>query len=130
MNSIILFDGECNFCDASVQFIIQRDQKKQFKFASLQGKAGQKLINKYNSPKNIDSLILLENNKVYYKSTAALRIAKQLKGMWKLLYIFLLVPPKIRDALYDIIAKNRYKWFGKKDSCMLPSPEMRSRFLD
>ncbi|WP_405098442.1 thiol-disulfide oxidoreductase DCC family protein [Oceanobacillus sp. FSL H7-0719] len=130
MNSIILFDGECNFCDASVQFIIQRDQKKQFKFASLQGEAGQKLINKYNSPKNIDSLILLENNKVYYKSTAALRIAKQLKGMWKLLYIFLLVPPKIRDALYDIIAKNRYKWFGKKDSCMLPSPEMRSRFLD
>ncbi|MBN6206660.1 thiol-disulfide oxidoreductase DCC family protein [Ralstonia pickettii] len=130
MTSLILFDGECNFCDSSVQFIIQRDDKKRFKFASLQGESGKELLSKHDVSKNIDSLILLENNKVYYKSAAALRIAKQLKGAWRLSYIFILIPRPVRDAVYDTIAKNRYKWFGKKDNCMIPSPKIRSRFLD
>lgn len=128
--SIILFDGECNFCNSSVQFIIQRDQEKRFKFGSLQGEAGYKLLSMHNPPKDLDSLVLVEDDKAYYKSSAALRITKQLKGIWKLFYIFIIIPRPIRDFFYDFIARNRYKWFGKKDSCMIPSPEMRNRFLD
>lgn len=129
VNNIILFDGECNFCDHSVQFIIKRDKKAIFKFASIQSDFGKEIIRKFNIPANIDSLILAEGNKCYVKSSAALRICKNLKGGWKLFYCLLLVPKSLRNYCYDIIAKNRYKWFGKKDSCMLPSPEIRDRFL-
>ncbi|WP_404452205.1 thiol-disulfide oxidoreductase DCC family protein [Virgibacillus necropolis] len=129
MNNVILFDGECNFCDHSVQFIIKRDKKAIYKFASIQSDIGQKILKNFNVPENIDSLILVEGNKCYFKSSAALRICKNLKGGWKLLYCFLSIPKLVRDYFYDIIAKNRYKWFGKKDACMLPSPEMRNRFL-
>ncbi|ASK63985.1 thiol-disulfide oxidoreductase [Virgibacillus phasianinus] len=129
MVRIILFDGECNFCDKSVQFIIKRDPKGHFKFASLQGDIGKELLNKHNSPKGIDSFVLIENNKCYLKSSAALQVCKNLKGAWKLLYILLVFPKPFRNFLYGIIAKNRYKWFGTKESCMLPSPEERKRFL-
>ncbi len=130
MDRIVLFDGECNFCDHSVQFIINRDPKGRFKFASLQSDVGQKLLSQYNVPKNINSFILVENNKCYYKSTAALQMSKNLKGLWKMPYILLIVPRPIRDFFYGILANNRYKWFGKKEeSCMLPSPEIRKRFL-
>lgn len=129
MNNIILFDGVCNFCNHSVQFIIKRDKKEIFKFASIQSNSGQEIVGNFHVSENIDSLILVEGNKCYFKSSAALRICKNLKGVWKLLYCLLIIPKPLRDYFYDFIAKNRYKWFGKKDNCMLPSPEIRNRFL-
>lgn len=129
MVNIILFDGKCNFCDHSVQFIIKRDKKALYNFASIQSDAGQKIIRKYRVPADIDSIILVEANTCYYQSSAALRICRNLDSGWKLLYCLVLIPKPIRDFFYGIVAKNRYKWFGKKDSCMLPSPEIRKRFL-
>jgi len=129
MNNLILFDGECNFCDHSVQFIIKHDKQALYRFASIQSNVGQEIIKKYHVPTNIDSLILLEKDRCYYKSSAALKICRNLKGGWKTLYGLLLVPKPIRDYLYTIVARNRYKWFGKKDACILPSPEIRKRFL-
>jgi predicted DCC family thiol-disulfide oxidoreductase YuxK len=129
MQPVILFDGVCNFCDASVQFILDRDDKELFRFASLQSDAGEELLKKYNVPDDVDSMILIENGKVYYKSSAALRISRHLRGAWKLFYVFMIVPPPIRNVVYDLIAKNRFKWFGQKDSCMLPPPNVRKRFL-
>ncbi|WP_040209150.1 thiol-disulfide oxidoreductase DCC family protein [Neobacillus jeddahensis] len=129
MDRIILFDGECNFCDLSVQFIIKRDPNGLFKFASLQSDIGKELLHKYNAPDDLDSFVLLEDNHCYFKSSAALQVCKNLKGAWKLPYCLLVVPKPLRDFFYEIIAKNRYKWFGKKESCMLPTPEERKRFL-
>ncbi|KWW21705.1 MULTISPECIES: thiol-disulfide oxidoreductase DCC family protein [Peribacillus] len=130
MNPVILFDGDCNFCDASVQFIIKRDPKGLFHFASLQSEAGQELLKKYDVPADIDSMVLIEKDQAHYKSSAALRISRRLQGAWKLCYGFIVVPSFIRNMVYDFIAKNRYKWFGKKEeSCMLPSPSVRKRFL-
>ncbi len=128
---IVLFDGECNFCDKSVQFIIKRDPRGIFAFASLQSEAGRQLLKEYQVPEEIDSIILLEpdNHKYYMKSSAALKICKNLSGLWSMLYFFKLVPKTIRDRVYDLIARNRIKWFGRKDQCMLPSPEIRKRFL-
>lgn len=126
---IILFDGECNFCDKSVQFIIKRDPEAIFSFTSQQGEAGQQMIKKHHAPSSVDSIILIENDTYYLKSSAALRICRHLQGAWKLLFIFILVPYPIRDFFYNILAKNRYKWFGKKDQCTLPTPEVRKRFL-
>ncbi|KAB7705546.1 DUF393 domain-containing protein [Bacillus aerolatus] len=129
MNTIILFDGECNFCDSSVQFIIKRDPKGKFYFASLQSDTGKSLLKKHRVPADVDSIIVIEGDKVYSRSAAALRISRHLKGAWKLLYVLILVPSPIRNAAYDFIAKNRYNWFGKRDSCMLPSPSVRKRFI-
>lgn len=129
MSNIILFDGECNLCNNSVQFIIKRDQRAIFKFASIQSKIGHEIVEKFNIPTDIDSIILIVDNKSYFKSSAAIRICRNLKGLWKLFYYLLIIPKPLRDFFYDIIAKNRYKWFGKRDSCMLPSPEIRHRFL-
>ncbi len=129
MKSIILFDGECNFCDQSVLFIIKRDKRALFKFASIQSEVGQEIIKNYHIPPHIDSIILVEKGICYYQSTAALKICKHLKGVWKLFYILILIPKPIRDFMYNIIARNRYKWFGKKEACILPSPEIRKRFL-
>ncbi|MFF2445831.1 thiol-disulfide oxidoreductase DCC family protein [Neobacillus sp. NPDC058068] len=130
MERIILFDGVCNLCNSSVQFILKRDPNGTFKFASLQGEAGQSLLKKYGLNTNINSFVLLENGEIHLKSTAALRICRKLTGAWRLLAVFLIIPRSIRDLFYGIIAKNRYRWFGKKDSCMLPKPEWKSRFLD
>lgn len=130
MKRIILFDGDCNFCDANVQFIIKRDPYAHFYFTSLQSDKGQELIKNHRITATVDSLVLIENNKAYTRSTAALRIAKKLDGLWHLLFLFILIPRPIRNGVYHYIAKNRYNWFGKKDSsCALPSPEMRKRFL-
>lgn len=127
---IILFDGDCNFCDANVQFIIKRDPVAHFSFASLQSDIGQKLVKEYRIPTNVDSLVLIDKNKAYIKSTAALHIAKRLDGLWHLLFLFILIPRPIRDSVYEWIARNRYEWFGKKDdACALPTPEIRKRFL-
>lgn len=129
MKHIILFDGECNFCNWNVQFIIKRDPKAIFQFASLQSEIGLQLIEQYHIPNHRDSLILIEKDQYYVKSTAALRICKKLHLFWRFLSIFMIIPKKVRDFGYDIIAKNRYKLFGKSDRCMIPSPEMRKRFL-
>lgn len=129
MAAIVMFDGECNFCDSSVQFIIKRDPQGYFKFAALQSEAGLELKEKYGISNHIDSFILIEDEIVYKFSDGALRVCKNLNGLWKYLYIFILVPRPIRNSVYKFIAKNRYRWFGKKESCMIPSPEVRSRFL-
>ena len=129
MHSIILFDGVCNFCDASVQFIIKNDPKGHFRFAMLQSDIAQELLRQYNVQSNVDSMILIEGNKAYCKSGAALRICRHLKGLWKLAYILLIIPAPARNFAYDVLAKNRYKWFGKKESCILPSSDVRGRFL-
>lgn len=132
MNSqpIILFDGICNLCDGAVQFIIKHDPDKIFLFASLQSEAGQNLLKQYHLPAdNFNSFILVQDDKVYNKSTGALKVARQIKGAWSWLYIFMIIPKFIRDGVYNWIAQNRYKWFGKKDACMLPTPELKARFL-
>lgn len=128
---VVLFDGVCNLCNRSVQFIIRRDKKKQFLFASLQGKTGQEVLKKFDLPANdFNSFIVLEGDKIYTRSTAALRMFKKLSGGWKIFYGFIILPRFMRDALYNLIAKNRYKWYGKRDECMMPTPELKERFLD
>jgi predicted DCC family thiol-disulfide oxidoreductase YuxK len=128
--SLLLFDGVCNLCNSSVQFILLRDKKDRFRFASLQSDYGQNLLREHNLPtESFNSLVLVENGKIYQKSTAALRIARKLKGLWPLLFAFIIIPPFIRNFVYDIIAKNRYRWFGKKEECMLPRPEWKQKFL-
>ncbi|MDF2858739.1 MAG: thiol-disulfide oxidoreductase family protein [Neobacillus sp.] len=130
MARIILFDGVCNLCNSSVQFIIKRDQLAKFQFASLQSEIGQKLLRKYDYNQDLNSFILIEDEKIYIKSSAALRVCMNLNGLWKYLSIFRIIPPSIRDYIYEIIAKNRYKWFGKQETCMIPTPEMKQRFLE
>lgn len=126
---VVLFDGECNFCSQSVQFIIKRDKRKQFKFASLQSTSGRELVEKHNIPKTIDSVVLVDNDRAYTKSSAVLRIALGLERYWKLLYVFLLVPVPLRNIIYDIIAKNRHKLLKQNNACMIPSKEDLDRFI-
>ena len=129
MTAIVLFDGECNFCDSSVQFIIKRDPDGFFQFAALQSEIGEELKKKHQIPDRLDSIIVIENNTVYDSSDAALFISKHLNGLWKCFYIVKLIPKSLRNSVYKIIAKNRYNWFGKKDFCVIPSPDIRNRFL-
>lgn len=129
MKHIVLFDGECHFCDNSVQFIIKRDPNSRYLFASLQSEIGRELLKKYRISPNIDSLVLIEGDEYYVKSTAALRICRQLTGFWKMMQILLIIPAPLRDYFYEMFAKNRYKWFGRKEQCELPSPEIKQRFL-
>ena len=127
---IIFFDGVCNLCNSSVQFVIKRDKEGKFRFASLQSGAGQEmLLQNQLSQNDFNSFLLYEDGKLYTRSTAALRVLSQLKG-WKWAGVFQWVPPFIRNAVYNLVARNRYKWFGKKDECMIPTPELKSRFLD
>lgn len=127
---IILFDGICNLCSGSVSFIIKRDQDGVFKFTPLQSEAGARLIEKYNiQEKGLETFVLVENGNAYTRSTAALRVLRRLGGHWGFLYGFIMIPTPLRDAVYNFIARNRYKWFGRKDECMVPGPEIRSRFL-
>ena len=128
---VILFDGVCNLCNGSVQYVIRHDRHAIFKFASLQSDSGQQLLHKYHLPQsNFNSFVLIEDDKAYTRSTAALKVAAKLSGIVKLLYGFIIVPAFIRDAVYNFIARNRYKWFGKKDTCMIPTPALKSRFLN
>ena len=130
-NPIILFDGVCNLCNRSVQYVLKHDNDKIFRFASLQSATGQALLKEYNlSQTTFNSFVLIKEGKVFLKSTAALMVAKQLRGGVKLLYGFIIVPTFIRNAVYNVIAKNRYKWFGKRESCMMPTPDLQSRFLN
>lgn len=131
MSDIILFDGICNMCTTSVQFIMKRDPKNKFNFASLQSGIANELRIKHKVSKEVDSIILITGDgRVFDKSTAALRIASKLKGPLKLVAIFLIIPPFIRDFVYQIVARHRYNWFGKKAECMIPTPKQKQRFLD
>lgn len=128
--SIILFDGICNFCNSSVNKIIKHDKKNQFKFAALQSETGKKLVEKHSiDSTKIDSIILIENDAVFIKSTAILKISKQMSGLYPLAFGFIIIPAFIRDIVYDFVARNRYKWFGKKDSCMIPTAEVKEKFI-
>ena len=130
MNAIILFDGECNFCNGSVNFIIERDAGRYFKFAPNQSEVGERILREYRINKaETDSVILIEDGAVYLYSTAALRIARRLDGAWSLFYAFIIVPSFIRDFFYKLFAKYRLKLFGKKDTCAMPTPELRERFI-
>jgi predicted DCC family thiol-disulfide oxidoreductase YuxK len=127
---IVLFDGVCNLCNTSVQFIIEHDPAQQFRFASLQSEVGQYYALKAGlSTEDLSTILLLEGDRFYTRSTAALRIARRLNGGWALFYGFLIVPKFIRDAVYKFIARNRYRWFGKQESCWLPTPELKKLFL-
>lgn len=142
MGAVVLFDGVCNFCDSSVNFIIEHDKEAYFKFAPLQSDEGRRLANKFGFSSRtavgpdrgsdliqIDSVILVENERVYTHSTAALKIARRLGWPWSWFYAFIVVPTAIRDYFYKLFAKHRYRFFGRKDECMLPGPEVRARFL-
>lgn len=128
---LILFDGVCNLCNSSIQYVIQKDKNNVFMYAPLESLIGQKIIDKYNiDTKKVDSILLYSaENGLSSKSTAALTIAKQLSFPVNLVSSLLILPLFIRDLAYDFIARNRYKWFGKKDFCMIPTPELKSKFL-
>ena len=128
--ALILFDGVCNLCNSTVQFIIKRDKKNLFQFAALQSEIGQKKLANYNlHQKKIDSIVLIINGKAYIYSAAALRIFWNLGNFWILIKIFWLIPFFIRDWIYKLIAYFRYRFFGKKTECMLPNPEWKNKFL-
>lgn len=130
-SQIILFDGVCNLCNSFVQRVIENDDKNQFKFASLQSEFGQEFLKNHKlNQLEFKSIVLIDGIKYYTKSTAALRITKELKGMYKLSIVCFLIPKFIRDFFYGIISRNRYKWFGRQDNCWLPTPELMSKFIN
>jgi predicted DCC family thiol-disulfide oxidoreductase YuxK len=129
--SIILFDGVCNLCNGFVNFLIVRDKQNKFQFGSLQSQKVQELLKRYHySTNDISTVLLIENNKLYSKSTAVLKILRQMDGGWPLMYGFIILPKLFRDFFYQLIAKNRYKLFGRKDACMIPTPELKAKFVE
>jgi predicted DCC family thiol-disulfide oxidoreductase YuxK len=130
-NRLVLFDGVCNFCNFWIQFALKRDKKGKLKFGSLQGTTAQEILPKYNiDPTVLTSVIFIEDGVAYRESTAALKVCRHLDGAWKLLYAFIIIPAFLRDGIYKWVGRNRYKWFGKQESCMLPTPEQRARFVE
>lgn len=128
MAPLILFDGVCNFCDATINFVIRHDKKDVFRFAPLQSATGIALLEKHTFVG--DSFVLVEDGKVYQRSTAALRVARRMGFPWNMAYALIIIPKPLRDGVYKWIAKNRYKWFGKKDVCMIPDQKVRAKFVD
>lgn len=127
---IVLFDGVCNLCNATVQFIIRHDPQRQFRFAALQSETGRKLSAQCNLPRDhFDTFVLAENGRCYTRSTGALRVIRHFPGLWPLLYALIVIPRPLRDFCYNLVARRRYAWFGKREECMLPTPELRERFL-
>lgn len=128
---IILFDGVCNLCNSAIQFIIKRDRKDIFRYAALQSELGQQLTKERGiDTQLVDSMILIEPGVAYFvKSEAALEISKEFGGLWGILQVFSWLPSALRNPIYDFVARNRYKWFGKKDQCMIPTPELQAKFL-
>lgn len=129
MASIVLFDGVCNFCNGAVNFIIRHDAEREFKFAPLESGIGSEMRAKFGIGDDVDSIVLIEGDRAYLHSSAALRIAKKLGGVYSLAYIFVVVPEGIRDWFYKLFAGYRYRLFGRKDVCMMPTPDVRERFL-
>ncbi len=131
MQAVIFFDGVCNLCNGAVQFVLERDQEKYFKFSSLQSEYAKATISaQYLALNTQGTFVLMEDGVIYTRSTAVLRVVKKLGGVWSLFYSFIVVPKSIRDGLYNYIGKNRYKWFGKRESCWVPTPELSERFLN
>ena len=129
-HKIILFDGVCNFCNFWVNFIIYRDKNDSFRFAALQSETGQKLLKNLNlSTDDFDTFILIESEKYFIKSTAALIISKSLPGLWKSLFVIIIIPEPVRNFIYDLVAKNRYKFFGRKDVCRIPTEDEKKKFI-
>lgn len=127
---IVLFDGVCNLCNNAVDFIITRDKKNKFKVGALQEVASKNILKDYQiNEEYLDSLVYIHKNQVYYKSRAALEITRNLGGLWPLLYIFIIIPSFLRNPIYDWIARNRYKWFGQKETCRLPTEKEKRKFL-
>ncbi len=129
--SVLLFDGVCNLCNTSVKWVLLRDKKGEFKFAAIQSEAGQSLLKSFgleNQP--LESVILISGRQAYIKSDAAIKVASKLGGIWTIALVFRLVPRPVRDAIYNWVAKNRYRWFGKQEQCLLPQPEWKDRFLN
>jgi predicted DCC family thiol-disulfide oxidoreductase YuxK len=128
---VVLFDGVCNLCTGSVLFVIKRDRTANFSFASLQSTYGQRQLVKFGLPiDQLNTIFLMKDEKLFKKSDAALEIARGLSGLWPVFYLFKIVPTFIRNGIYDLIAKNRYRWFGKQEACMIPTPELKARFID
>ncbi len=131
VNAVVLFDGVCNLCNSSVQFIIKRDPKSNIHFSALQSNYGKEQLNKFNIPaSSFESIVLIKNGKMYQRSNAVLEICRLMGAMWPALYVFKIIPAFIRDWMYNWIANNRYRWFGRKDECMIPTPALKARFLD
>ncbi|WP_426753546.1 thiol-disulfide oxidoreductase DCC family protein [Myxococcus sp. Y35] len=128
---MVLFDGVCNLCNGTVLFLIDRDPEARLRFAALQSQRAAALLAPYGVvPKEEpDSFLLLEDGKLYERSTAALRVARKLSGPWKWLYVFIVIPRPLRDFVYRVVARNRYRWFGREAQCRIPTPELRARFL-
>lgn len=128
---VILFDGVCNLCNGVVKLVIKQDKKAYFKLAALQSPAGQMLLQKYRLPqKDFETFLLIKNGKVYQQSDAALQVAKHFSWYWQWLQILWLVPRPLRNAVYRLVARNRYRWFGKKEACMIPTPSIKKRFIE
>lgn len=128
---VVLFDGVCNLCQNSVRFVIRRDRRERFRFGSLQSEAGRALLARHGiEDTGLTSIVLLEDGRFYRKSTAALKIARRLDGMWPVLYVFIVVPAVIRDAVYDFIGRRRYRWFGRSETCWIKTDAMRERFIE
>lgn len=127
---VILFDGYCNLCSLWVHFILKYDSQKKFRFCALQSTVAQKILNGFNFADQNNTVVLVLDNLIFKKSTAALKILKSIGGPWSMFYVFILIPPFIRDAVYDLISKYRYKWFGKNVQCYIPSVEERKYFMD
>jgi predicted DCC family thiol-disulfide oxidoreductase YuxK len=128
---VVLFDGVCNYCNAMINFVIRQDKKKKYLFATLQSSFGQETLKEWNLPTDsFESFIIIDSGKLYAKSTAALHLYNKLPWYWKWTQLFWIFPKFLRDAIYNLIARNRYKWFGKKQECMVPSADVKERFLD
>lgn len=127
---LILFDGVCNLCNSSVQFIIKNDPEGYFRFASLQSETGQKILEQFNMKKDdFDTFILYENGQIFTQSTGVLRVLKNLKNYYRFFYIFIIIPSFIRNFIYNFVSRYRYRFFGRKDACMVPTPELKARFI-
>jgi predicted DCC family thiol-disulfide oxidoreductase YuxK len=127
---ILLFDGYCKFCNSTVNFILKHDHRDRFRFAALQSDTGKKLLLQHGiHPEKTDSVILIQDRKHYLRSAASLRIAMNLGPRWKLLGVFYIIPPFLRNAVYNLIARNRYKWFGKRESCRMPDEKEKHKFI-
>ncbi|TLU61080.1 thiol-disulfide oxidoreductase DCC family protein [Thalassotalea litorea] len=129
-HNIVIFDGICNFCNGAVNFIIERDIHDKYRFASMQSEAGQALIEQYQvNDVGVDTFLLIKSGKCYFRTDAALEITKDLKGFWQLIRTTLILPPQFRDFFYKCFARNRYKLFGRREQCIIPTPEIRNKFL-
>jgi predicted DCC family thiol-disulfide oxidoreductase YuxK len=130
LNNLVIFDGVCNFCTKSVQFILQHESDNVIRFAPLQSSTGSRLMRELGiDPEDAETFVFISDGKAFTKSDAALMLAQHLRGGWRILRVFRLLPRPVRDWAYGVLARNRYRWFGRYDKCMVPSPEFRERFI-